>query len=48
MGFKKKKVNDQHSALEISDLPELTVRFGGTVAETASVPCDNGVNFITS
>jgi hypothetical protein len=35
MGFKE-KVHDQHSALEISDLPELTVHFGGTVAETAS------------
>jgi hypothetical protein len=29
-------VNDQHSALEISDLSELAVHFSGTVAETAN------------
>jgi hypothetical protein len=29
-------LNDQHSALEISDLSKLTVHFSGTVAETAS------------
>jgi hypothetical protein len=29
-------VNDQHSALEISELSELTVHFSQTVAETAS------------
>jgi hypothetical protein len=29
-------VNDQHSALEISDLSELTVHLSGTVAKTAS------------
>jgi hypothetical protein len=29
-------LNDQHSALEMSDLSELTVHFSGTVAETAS------------
>jgi hypothetical protein len=29
-------VNNQHSALEISDLSELTVHFSGTGAETAS------------
>jgi hypothetical protein len=29
-------LNDQHSALEISDLSELTVHIKGAVAETAS------------
>jgi hypothetical protein len=30
-------VNDQHPALEISDLSNLTMHFGGTVAERQAV-----------